>query len=60
MHQIRQRLVELQEKQKEQFDKAHRAKDLHPLKVKGHVQFFQNQQATGPIKWMTGTVVENT
>ena len=34
IHQIRQRLVELQEKQKEQFDRAHRAKDLHPLKVK--------------------------
>ena len=56
--QICQRLVELQEKQKEQFDRAHRARDLHPLKVKEQVQFFQNKQATGPIKWMTGTVVE--
>ena len=56
--QIWQRLVELQEKQKEQFNKAHRAKDLHPLKVKEQVQFFQNKQATGPIKWTTGTVVE--
>ena len=33
-------------------------RDLHPLKVKEQVQFFQNKQATGPIKWMTGTVVE--
>ena len=54
----RQRLVELQEKQKEQFNRAHRAKDLCPLKVKEQVQFFQNKQATGPIKWVTGTVVE--
>ena len=48
--QIHQRLVELQEKQKEQFDRAHRARDLRPLKVKEQVQFFQNKQATGPIK----------
>ena len=34
IHQIRQRLVKLQEKQKENFDKAHRAKDLRILKVK--------------------------
>ena len=58
IHQICQRLVELQEKQKEQFNRAHQARDLHPLKVKERVQFFQNKQATGPIKWMTGTVVE--
>ena len=56
--QICQRLVELQEKQKEQFDRAHQARDLHPLKVQEWVQFFQNKQATGPIKWTTGTVVE--
>ena len=56
--QICQRLVELQEKQKEQFNRAHRAKDLHPLKVKEQVQFFQNKQATGPIKWTTSTVTE--
>ena len=56
--QICQRLVELQEKQKEQFDRAHRARDLRPLKVKEQVQFFQNKPATGPIKWMTGTVTE--
>ena len=58
IHQICQRLVELQEKQKEQFDRAHRARDLRPLKVQEWVQFFQNKQATGPIKWITGTVVE--
>ena len=61
IHQIRQRLVELQEKQKEHFNRAnraHRAKDLHPLKVKEQVQFFHNKQGTGPIKWMTGTVTE--
>ena len=58
IHQIRQRLVELQEKQKEQFDRAHRAKDLCPLKVKEQVQFFHNKQGTGPIKWTTGTVTE--
>ena len=52
------RLVELQEKQKEQFDRAHRAKDLHPLKVREQVQFFHNKQGTGRIKWMTGTVTE--
>ena len=58
IRQIRQRLVELQDKQKEQFDRAHRANDLCPLKVKEQVQFFQNKQATGPIKWMIGTVTE--
>ena len=51
-------LLQLQEKQKEQFDRAHRARDLCPLKVKECVQFFQNKQTTGPIKWTTGTVVE--
>ena len=55
IHQIHQRLLELQEKQKEQFDRAHQARELHPLKVKEQVQFFQNKTATGPIKWMTGT-----
>ena len=43
---------------KNSFDRAHRAKDLHPLKLKEKVQFFQNKPATGPIKWMTGTVAE--
>ena len=52
------RLIELQEKQKENFNKAHRAKDLCILKVKEQVQFFHNKQDTGPIKWTTGTVTE--
>ena len=56
--QIRQRLIELQEKQKENFNKAHRAKDLCILKVKEQIQFFHNKQGTGPIKWTTGTVTE--
>ena len=56
--QIRQRLIELQEKQKEHFDKAHRAKDLCVLKVKEQVQFFHNKQGTGPIKWTTCIVTE--
>ena len=56
--QICQRLIKLQEKQKEQFNRAHRAKDLHPLKLKEKVQFFQNKPAMGPIKWTTGTVAE--
>ena len=55
IHQIRQRLIEFQEKQKEHFDKAHRAKDLCILKVKEQVQFFHNKQGTGLIKWMTGS-----
>ena len=58
--QIHQRLIELQDKQKEQFDRAHRARDLCPLKIREQVQFFHNKQGTGPIKWMTGTVTENT
>ena len=58
IHQIRQRLIELKEKQKEHFDTAHRAKDLRILKVKEQVQFFHNKQGTGPIKWTTGTVTE--
>ena len=58
MHQIQQKLIKLQAKQKENFDKAHRAKDLHVLKVKEQVQFFPNKQDTGPIKWVTGTVTE--
>ena len=45
-------------KQKENFNKAHRAKDLHVLKVKEKVQMFWNKQGTGPLKWTTGTVTE--
>ena len=58
IRQIWQKLIQLQEKQKENFDKAHRAKDLHVLKVKEQVQFFPNKQGTGPVKWITGTVTE--
>ena len=32
-------------KQKENYDKAHRAKDLHVLKVKEKVQFFPTSKA---------------
>ena len=56
--QIQQKLIHLQEKEKENFDKAHRAKDLCVLKVKEKVQMFQNKQGTGPLKWTTGTVTE--
>ena len=40
IYQIWQRLIQLQEKQKESFKKAHRARDLCVLKVKERVQFF--------------------
>ena len=56
--QVQQKLIQLKEKQKENFDKAHRAKDLHVLKVKEKVQFFLNKQGTGPLQWITGTVTE--
>ena len=48
IHQICQRLVELQEKQKEQFDRAHQARDLRPLKVKEQVQVFQTSKPQAP------------
>ena len=38
--QIWQRLIEIQNTQKEQFDRTHRAKDLWVLKVNGQVQLF--------------------
>ena len=56
--QIQQKLIQLKEKQKENFDKAHRAKDICVLKVKEKVQMFQNKQGTGPLKWTTGTLTE--
>ena len=55
---IRQKLIQIREKQKENFDKAYRAKDPHILKVKEQIQFFTNKQGTGPLKWTTGTVTE--
>ena len=48
IHQIRQRLVELQEKQKEQFDRAHRAKDLCPLKGQGTSPVLSQQTRHRP------------
>ena len=56
--QIWQRLVEIPNIQKEQFDRAHRAKDLWVLKVNKPVQFFPNKQGTGPLIWLTGTVTK--
>ena len=38
--QIQQKLIQIQDKQKENFDKAHRAKDLRILKITEQVQFF--------------------
>ena len=58
IHQIWQKLIQIQDKQKENFDKAHRTKDLHILKIKEQVQFFPSNQGTGPLKWMTGTVTK--
>ena len=52
------RFIEIQNTQKEQFNRAHRAKDLQVLKVKEQVQFIPNKQGTGPLTWMTGTVTE--
>ena len=47
--QIWQKLIKLQAKQKKNFNKANRAKDLCVLKVKEQVQFFPNKQCTGPV-----------
>ena len=47
--QIWQKLIKLQGKQKEYFNKAHRAKDLHVLKVKEQVHFFPNKQGKAPL-----------
>ena len=58
IHQIWQRLVEVQNTQKEQFNRAHRAKDLWVLRVNEQVQFFPNKQQTGPPTWLTGTVTK--
>ena len=58
IHQICKRLIKIQNTQKEQFDRAHRAKDLWVLKVNKQVQFFPNKQGTGSLTWLTGTVTE--
>ena len=56
--QIWQSLIEIQNTQKEQFDRAHRAKGLWVFKVNEQVQFFPNKQRMGPLTWLTGTVTE--
>lgn len=53
-----QKLIERQDKQKQNFDKAHRASDLWPLKVQEQVRFFPNNQPGAPVKWLTGTVTK--
>ena len=58
MKQIHQRLIEIQNSQKENFDRSHRAKDLCVLKVNEKVRFFPNKQGTNQTTWLTGTVSE--
>ena len=61
MRWIPQRLIEIQNSQKEQLDRSHRAKDLPVLKVNEKVRFFPNKQGTGAqTTWFTGTVSQNT
>ena len=55
---IHQRLLEIQNNQKEHFDRAHRAKDERVLKVKEQVRFFPQKQYSAKLKWLTGTVKE--
>ena len=55
---IRRRLLEIQQTQKEHFDRAHRAKDVRILKVREKVRFFPQKQHGAKIKWLTGTVTE--
>ena len=52
------RLIEIQNTQKEQFDRAYRAKDKWVLKVREHVWFFPSKQYGMKLKWLTGTVRE--
>ena len=56
MRQIWRRLIEIQNTQKEQFDRSHRAKDLQVLKINEQVCFFPSKQGTGHPTWLTGTV----
>ena len=55
---IRQHLLEIQNHQKEHFNRAHRAKDERVLKVKEQVRFFPQKQYGTKLKWLTGTVKE--
>ena len=52
------RLLEIQQTQKEHFDRAHRAKDERILKVREQVRFFPQKQFGAKLKWLTGTVIE--
>ena len=56
--QICQKLIEIQNAQKEQFDWAHWAKDLRCLQLREQVRFLPNKQHGAPVKWLTGTVSE--
>ena len=51
IQQIQQKLIQIQDKQKEHFDKAHRSKDLCVLKIQEQVKFLPNEQETAPLKW---------
>ena len=51
-------LLEIQQTQKEHFNRAHRAKDERVLKVREQVWFFPQKQHGAKLKWLTGTVVE--
>ena len=55
---IHQCLLEIQNHQKEHFDRVHRAKDERVLKVKEQVRFFPQKQYGTKLKWLTGTVRE--
>ena len=52
------RLLEIQQTQKEHFDRAHRAKDVRILKKSEKVWFFLQKQHGAKLKWLTGTVIE--
>ena len=52
------RLLEIQQMQKEHFDRAHGAKDERVLKVKELVRFFPQKQYGMKLKWLIGTVIE--
>ena len=56
MRQIRWRLIEIQDTQKQQFDRSHRAKDLPVLKINKQVCFIPNKQGMGHLTLLTGTV----
>ena len=51
-------LLEIQNTQKEHFDRAHRARDERTLKVSEQVCFFPQKQHGAKLKWLTGTVRE--